>query len=76
MKLKGACPDKRLPRGMLTAGKSAITDGTLHIQLALADFNLARNADIVNEKMPTNAQVPQQSVQIKKPTNANAAKKK
>ena len=59
MKLKGACPDKRLPRGMLTAGKSAITDG-IHplIFIALADFNLARNADIVNEKMPTTAQVP------------------
>lgn len=27
MKLKGACPDKRLPKGILSAGKTAISDG-------------------------------------------------
>lgn len=48
MKLKGACPDKRLPKGILSAGKTAITD-------ALADFNIAKTADIVNEKMPSQA---------------------
>ena len=29
MKLKGACPDKRLPKGILSAGKTAITDGII-----------------------------------------------
>ena len=53
MKLKGACPDKRLPKGILSAGKAAISDGTLNVLIiALADFNVAKNADIVNEKMP------------------------
>ncbi|CAD8181791.1 unnamed protein product [Paramecium octaurelia] len=69
MKLKGACPDKRLPKGILSAGKTAITD-------ALADFNIAKTADIVNEKMPSQAQVPQQSVSIKKPSNTVQNKKK
>ena len=32
MKLKGACPDKRLPKGILSAGKTAITDGILIIK--------------------------------------------
>ncbi|CAD8124068.1 unnamed protein product [Paramecium sonneborni] len=69
MKLKGACPDKRLPKGILSAGKTAITD-------ALADFNVAKNADIVNEKMPAQAQVPQQSISIKKPSNNTTQSKK
>ncbi|CAK86329.1 unnamed protein product (macronuclear) [Paramecium tetraurelia] len=69
MKLKGACPDKRLPKGILSAGKTAITD-------ALADFNIAKTADIVNEKMPSQAQIPQQSVSIKKPSNTVQSKKK
>lgn len=30
MKLKGACPDKRLPKGLLTGGKSAINDGNVN----------------------------------------------
>ncbi|CAK80679.1 unnamed protein product (macronuclear) [Paramecium tetraurelia] len=69
IQLKGACPDKRLPRGVLTAGKSAIMD-------ALADFNLARNADIVNEKMPTVTQTPQQSISINKSTNSTSSNTK
>ncbi|CAD8078490.1 unnamed protein product [Paramecium primaurelia] len=59
VQLKGACPDKRLPKGLLLQGKEAITD-------ALQEFNYMKLADSINEKMP-NIHIPQQSIQIKKP---------
>ncbi|KAM3137460.1 Serine/threonine-protein phosphatase 2B catalytic subunit alpha [Paramecium bursaria] len=67
VQLKGACPDKRLPKGLLLQGKDAIHD-------ALADFQNAKSADVVNEKMP-NIHVPQQSVQLKRPTAQQTKKK-
>ncbi|CAK75018.1 unnamed protein product (macronuclear) [Paramecium tetraurelia] len=60
IQLKGACPDKRLPRGILMKGKDAIND-------QLADFTTAKSVDLINEKMPY-AQIPQESIQIKKPS--------
>lgn len=45
MKLKGQCPDRKLPPGL-------ITDGSAAIQNALELFKKARKADLANEKMP------------------------
>nr|CAI44590.1 calcineurin-A2-2 [Paramecium tetraurelia] len=66
VQLKGACPDKRLPKGLLLQGKEAITD-------ALQEFNYMKLADSINEKMP-NIQIPQQSIQIKKPGQSSKKK--
>ncbi|CAD8162760.1 unnamed protein product [Paramecium octaurelia] len=63
VQLKGACPDKRLPKGLLLQGKEAITD----------EFNYMKLADSINEKMP-NIQIPQQSIQIKKPGQSSKKK--
>lgn len=45
IQLKGLSPDKKIPRGLLTKGKSAIGN-------AIESFDNARNADIINEKRP------------------------
>jgi len=45
MKLKGVCPDNRLPKGLLTEGGTAIKD-------AIASFTKAKKADNINEKRP------------------------
>ncbi|CAK83580.1 unnamed protein product (macronuclear) [Paramecium tetraurelia] len=66
VQLKGACPDKRLPKGLLLQGKEAITD-------ALQEFNYMKLADSINEKMP-NIHIPQQSIQIKKPGQSSKKK--
>lgn len=45
IKLKGLCPDKRIPRGLLMQGADGIKD-------ALAQFNKAKEADRINEMRP------------------------
>ena len=45
VKLKGACPDSKIPKGLLTAGTEAVKD-------AVVIFQSAKNFDIVNEKIP------------------------
>ncbi len=45
LKLKGLCPDNKLPKGVLFQGSSAIKD-------ALQQFGDVRKMDIVNEKRP------------------------
>ncbi|CAD8179739.1 unnamed protein product [Paramecium pentaurelia] len=45
IKLKGLCPDKRIPRGVLLQGAEGIKD-------ALEHFNTTRAADRINEKWP------------------------
>ena len=45
MKLKGLCPDDKVPRGLLAGGRSAL-------QGAVEDFQQAKSVDSVNEKMP------------------------
>ncbi len=44
--LKGMCPDRRIPKGLLTAGSQAIKD-------ALAAFDNAEDIDGVNEMLPS-----------------------
>jgi serine/threonine-protein phosphatase 2B catalytic subunit len=46
VKLKGMCPDNRIPRGLLLEGSSAIRD-------ALESFCKAKKWDKINEKRPT-----------------------
>ena len=43
--LKGSCPDNKIPKGLLTMGPSAVKE-------AVNIFDLAKNYDIVNEKIP------------------------
>ncbi|KAL4427037.1 hypothetical protein ABPG74_000992 [Tetrahymena malaccensis] len=45
LQLKGQCPDKRIPQGLLSSGVSAIKD-------TLEQFKTAQKADRVNEKRP------------------------
>jgi len=45
LKLKGLCPDNKLPRGVLLEGSTAIKD-------ALQQFGDTKKADIANEKYP------------------------
>jgi len=44
--LKGLCPDKKIPRGLLLEGTDALKD-------AVEAFAKAKKWDIVNEKRPT-----------------------
>ena len=46
LKLKGMAPDNKIPRGLLRAQSE-------ELDAALANFEQARNADSMNEKMPT-----------------------
>jgi serine/threonine-protein phosphatase 2B catalytic subunit len=45
LKLKGLCPDKKLPKGVLLEGSTAIKD-------AIDQFASAKKMDISNEKRP------------------------
>lgn len=45
MKLKGFCPGNKIPRGILLEGPEALKS-------ALERYEMARAADVVNEKMP------------------------
>lgn len=45
MKLKGQCPDKKIPVGLLTEGRSSINS---HVD----NFKVARRIDLMNEKRP------------------------
>ncbi|MCQ2816066.1 MAG: metallophosphoesterase [archaeon] len=45
MKLKGFCPGNKIPRGILMEGPEAL-------KTALQRYDAARNADVINEKMP------------------------
>ena len=45
IKLKGICPDNRLPRGLLLEGEVAVKG-------AVNMFQSAKTHDIVNEKIP------------------------
>ena len=45
LKLKGLCPDNKLPKGVLLEGSNAIKD-------AIQQFNDTQKADILNEKRP------------------------
>lgn len=45
LKLKGMCPDNKIPRGLLMQGRSAIED-------AVDTFKDARTVDVINEKRP------------------------
>ncbi len=45
LKLKGLCPDNKLPRGVLTQGSTAIKD-------AIQQFQSAKKEDLMNEKRP------------------------
>jgi len=49
LKLKGLCPDNKLPRGVLLEGSSGIKDAIFH-------FETMKKADIMNEKRPTHNQ--------------------
>lgn len=52
-KLKGMCPDNRIPAGLLREGSDAIKDGKIIIlQIALEAFNKAKSVDEMNEKRP------------------------
>jgi len=44
--LKGLCPDKKIPRGLLLEGADALKD-------AVEAFAKAKKWDLVNEKRPT-----------------------
>lgn len=48
LKLKGLCPDNKLPRGLLLEGTTAIKD-------ALSHFKNTKKVDLTNEKRPENA---------------------
>ena len=45
LKLKGLCPDNKIPRGVLLQGATAIKD-------ALTQFTTAKKADMTNEAYP------------------------
>lgn len=45
LKLKGLCPDNKLPRGVLLEGSNAIKG-------AIEQFAKAKKMDILNEKRP------------------------
>lgn len=45
LKLKGLCPDNKIPKGLLLEGSSAIKD-------AISQFASAKKEDISNEKRP------------------------
>lgn len=45
LKLKGLCPDSKIPRGVLLQGAAAIKD-------ALTQFTNAKKADLNNEARP------------------------
>jgi len=45
LKLKGLCPDSKLPKGVLLQGASAIKD-------ALQQFGDMKKIDLMNEKRP------------------------
>lgn len=45
MKLKGACPDNKIPKGLLSQGSEAMKD-------ALNVFERAKSLDVVNDKIP------------------------
>mmetsp|Transcript_17083 Transcript_17083/g.16957 ORF Transcript_17083/g.16957 Transcript_17083/m.16957 type:complete len:112 (-) Transcript_17083:929-1264(-) len=45
IKLKGMCPDSKVPKGLILGGKSALYN-------AADDFSDIKSADIVNEKRP------------------------
>lgn len=44
--LKGLCPDKKIPRGLLMEGTDALKD-------AVEAFSKAKKWDLVNERRPT-----------------------
>ena len=46
LKLKGMCPDNKLPKGLLLEGTTAIKD-------AIEQFDSAKKMDMKNEKRPT-----------------------
>ncbi len=46
LKLKGLCPDNKLPKGVLLEGSTAIKD-------ALEQFGDTKKADLPNEKRPS-----------------------
>ena len=45
LKLKGLCPDNKLPKGILLEGSTGIKD-------ALEEFGAMKKADMMNEKRP------------------------
>lgn len=45
LKLKGLCPDNKLPKGVLSQGSTGIKD-------ALQQFGDVKKMDILNEKRP------------------------
>jgi serine/threonine-protein phosphatase 2B catalytic subunit len=45
LKLKGLCPDNKLPKGVLTMGPTGIKD-------AIQQFSSVKEQDILNEKRP------------------------
>lgn len=47
LRLKGLCPDNKLPKGVLLEGSSGIKD-------AIQQFEALKKADMKNEKRPTN----------------------
>jgi serine/threonine-protein phosphatase 2B catalytic subunit len=47
MKLKGFCPDNKIPRGILLEGKQALKS-------ALDKYKNAKELDLANEKRPKN----------------------
>jgi serine/threonine-protein phosphatase 2B catalytic subunit len=49
LKLKGLCPDNKLPRGVLLGGSTGIKD-------AICQFEAMKKADMMNEKRPINSQ--------------------
>lgn len=44
--LKGLCPDKKIPRGLLMEGTDALRD-------AVEAFSKAKKWDLINERRPT-----------------------
>jgi len=54
VKLKGLCPGNRIPAGLLSEGGAALKD-------ALEAFNKAKQADLINEKRPMAANIPDAS---------------
>ncbi len=52
VRLKGMCPDNRIPRGLLLEGGDAIKDGNCANSLAMEAFKKAKELDIKNEMRP------------------------
>jgi serine/threonine-protein phosphatase 2B catalytic subunit len=53
VKLKGLCPDKRIPKGLLCGDGQGLKDGTYPmLTIAIGKFQNAKQADSINEKRP------------------------